>query len=598
MEKLYTIGGKQFFKRGGKFVPVMAGGGPTFDELRTQWSGIKTDLSDAGIDGENVDYNDHSASTWAKGLGALSTTMNALSPKKNPGTSPRALAASQAHTKNKSIETIGSGALGAAAMLDPTGTAMIADAALKVGRSAKNLINPGDEYGVSRSNVAEVAGNVLDPLGYYQQSFNIGKKYGVGHGLLNHLTFGIHGNNLMKDAVQKGIARDKRDEMGMRQGLNQGAYRNDSVYAQEGAVIKPKQATDEEPNVEIEDGEVVLADPRRIVQHGNGGTSLESKYAALFHGDKHGEDKDKDGMEGIPLTTGEAYVASDYLGLNGKRAGKGNKSVASEMKPYVKFLHNAEKFSTDPYKNNPVAIAETNRQLHLMKKEAERNKFLEEVNKMTKSKEKGISEIVDYMINNAPMEDLSEEEKASMAMLQQTQQPQQMNYNRMMARFGGHYMQQGGMAQPEPNPSQDRMSQLIEQTPSMDPNSAPAEGQQLSAEAQQMLQQLPPETQAQIMQLPVEQQEAAIMQAAQEMGLMQPEQPQPGMEQGVPMPEGEMPVEDMAAAQMGMEGGQPVMQCGGRMYRKGSMIKFQYGGKIRQGRISGFDSNKGTMILE
>ena len=270
------------------------------------------------------------------------------------------------------------------------------------------------------------------------------------------------------------------------------------------------------------------------------------------------------------------------------------------MKPYIKYLNGGETNSTDPYKNNPIGIAETNRQLGLLKNEAEKNKFMQGINSIAKKKDSGLADVLSYMIENAPMEDLNEQEQNQLTQAtsqlnnqinNQNQQP--MNYQRMMARFGGHYMQQGGMTQPEANPSGDRMDQLISQSPGIDQQEMPSQGGQLSPEAQAALQQLPPEVQEQIMQLPVEQQEAAIMQYAQQMQGAQQPAPQAGMPEGM-APQGG---EEMAQPEMGMEQGQPVMKCGGKMYRRGDYIRFQRGGKIQEGRISNINPQTGGFSL-
>lgn len=605
----HVINGKKFFKKGGRYYPAYQEGGDVTEDFGNAFSGYKSKFKEIfpkmNLEPANKWYN--SPSTWGTIADVGAVTLNSLANKPNPGTSARASAMGKSYTDDKQAANIGAGILGTAAMMDPTGTAKLIDTGVKLGRAAKNVINPGDEYGVSRSNAAEVTGNILDPLGRFQQSINIGKKHGFGEGVKDLMTFGVSGNNLMKDAVQKAEYKDKLDDMRMRQGMNQGSYRNDSVYAQRGAHIKPKSAY-EEPNVEIESGEIVLADPRNIQIHGNATTANESKYAAEFVGDKHGQDSDGDGKEGIPLTSGEAYVASDYLGVNGKKSGPGNKSVAAEMRPMTKFLHNAEIDDTDPYKNNPIAIKEMNRQMHNIKKEAERNKFMEELSKLTKKKDRNLNEVLEFMTTQAPMEDMTPEEQeminqsANQLNNQINNQQQNEMYNTKLNRaimaFGGHYMQQGGMTQPEQNPSSDRMNQLVQESPALAaPEQGQGQGGQLSPEAQQMLQQLPPEVQQQIMALPAQEQEAAIMEYAQQAGAGQPAQAPEGMGMAAGAPEqGGMPAE---GAEVGTDAsGQPIMKCGGKMYRRGDYIKFKHGGRVHEGRISNINSSTGGFSLD
>lgn len=612
----YNIGGKIFLKQGGKYVPKFTDGGT---EMKANaYSGLYKDPNAPAYTPPKDNTTDPKPpkkdwSMWAD-IGA--TALNSLARTPNPGTSARALAMGKSYTQGKGIETAGAGAMGIAAMADPTGTLKAVDSVMKVGRALGNVIDPGDEYGVSKSNAAKVTSSFLDPLGRLQQSFNIGKKKGWGEGIKDFYTMGVSGNNLMKNDVRRMENRDELDDMRMRQGMNKGTYRNDSVYAKDGAHIKPFNFTGE-PNVEIEAGEIVLGDPRRIGMRGDTSTSLESKYGAMFHGDKHGTDSDGDGLEGIPLTSGEAYVASEHLGLNGKKSGPGNKSVASEMKPYLKYLHGGETNPTDPYKNNPVGIAETNRQLGLLKNEAEKGKFLEGMQKELRNKDRNVKDVLSYISQNAPMEDLDSDEQAQVSeltnQLSNNQNQQPMYYNQPqqpMYRHGGHYFQQGGMAQPEADPSADRMTELVQETPSMDPTQGGAT--QLSPEAQQMLQQLPPDVQQQIMSLPPDQQEAAIMEAMQAQG----QAPQGGAPQeGMPadpnaapmdpaamgmdpaaMAGGEAPV-DPAMAEMGMEGGQPVMKCGGRMYRNGDYIRMKMGGNVRAGRLNSMNAMTGAFNL-
>ena len=607
----YNIGGKIFLKEGGRYVPKMQLGG-----WKEQIDGIKGTAKDTLNLGKNG-VGDTPKRDWTMGADMLATGINSLAQKPNPGLSPRAGAMAKTYNGDTRIENGLAAGMGIAASLDPTGTLKAVDSVMKVGRAVGNVVDPGDEYGVSKSNAGKITSSILDPIGRLQQTYNVGKKHGFGAATKDFLSFGTHGNDLLKNDVKMAEDKDERDTMRMRQGMNQGAFRNDGIYAKMGAHIKPYNGQTKEPNVEIEDGEIVLGNPTQIGMRGNTSTSLESKYGAMFHGDKHGTDSDGDGLEGIPLTSGEAYVASEHLGLNGKKSGPGNKSVAQEMKPYLKYLNGGETNPLDPYKNNPVAIAETNRQLGLLKNEAEKGKFMEGIGKELKNKDRNVKDILSYITKNAPLEDLNSDElgqvqEASNQLINSNQNQQPMMYNQPQYRQGGYYFQQGGMAQPEANPSEERMTELVQETPSIDPSQGGTT--QLSPEAQQMLQQLPPEMQEQIMALPPEQQEEAIMQAMQQQGQGQP---QPGMEgappQGAPQDPAAMGMDpaammggapqdpnapiDPAAAEMGMEGGQPVMKCGGRMYRNGDYIRMQMGGNIRQGRLNGMNAMTGAFNL-
>ena len=634
----HNIGGKNFYRVGGKYVPVPKyDGGGDIESGRNAMAGIRNTFNNVlGTGNKDNTYGDfqggsqtpnkwyNSPSTWGTALDLGAGFAKTLGAKKQPGLSARANAISKQYNDPNYINTIGGAGLGIAAMVDPTGISKLIDSGVKLGKGAKSLINPGNEYGVSTNSVAEVAGNMLDPLGRLQQSFTTGMKHGIGEGIKDFATFGVSGNNLQKKAVKEGLNADKKDDMQMRQGMNQGAYRNDSVYAREGAHVKPNYKNDLEKNVEIEDGEIVLGNPTTIDMTGNATTSLESKYGAMFHGDKHGQDTDGDGQEGIPLRSGEAYVASDYLGVNGKRAGKGNKSVAQEMKPNLAYLSSAEKNKLDPYSNNPIAIAEMNRQMHAIKRDAERNKFMEEVSKMSKKKDRNMNELLSFVTENAPKEDMSPDELNQLNNITNsvTNQNQNQMYNQMYSQ-----RQQGGPVSPEQNISGQEFSDLVAQSPSIDPSQPQpgmpqpgmpqeggpeGQGGQLSPEAQQMLQQFPPEIQEQIMQLPPEQQEQAIMEFAQQQGM--------GGEQGAPQgpPQGGDPAamggdpaamggdpaamgapeEMMGAPEMGTDpSGQPVMRCGGKIYRRGDYIKFQKGGQVYSGNINNINPYNNNFSL-
>ena len=241
------------------------------------------------------------------------------------------------------------------------------------------------------------------------------------------------------------------------------------------------------------------------------------------------------------------------------------------MKPYVKYLHNAEKYESDVYKNNPVAIAEINRQLEMIKNKAEEGKVLEGLGKVLKDKNRSVDAVMQYISENISNN-------------QTTQQPQTQMYQTPVSRFGGRYMQQGGMAQPEQNMSAESFDQLIQQTPTMENQGQPAQGgaTSLSAEAQQILAKLPPDIQQQIMQMPPEQQEGAIMEYAQQLGIA-PDQ------SGVNMAPDAAAQAEAPAPEMGMQQGQPVMRIGGNLYRQGSTIKYRNGGNIVSGVIENID---------
>ena len=499
--------------------------------------------------------------------------------------------------------------LDAASSLDPTGTTAIVNAALKVGKGVGNLVKNENEYGVSQSGAQEVIGNVFDPLGHVQQSLNIGKKHGFGEGLKNFATFGYTGNKLMEEDQKRGEDRVDYKSMAERQGLNKGNYRNDSVYAKRGVNLQSQPLSNKKkPNVEIEDGEILLGNPGSTTKYGNVTNSLTSKFATKFHGDKHGEDTDKDGMEGIPLNSDSGYIASNFLGMDGRKVNKqnGGKTVADEMTPLIDYLHQTEQNSQDAYRNNPVAIKEVLRQLEGMKNTAEVNKFRVELEKMIKNQEIPLEEVFAFIQQNAPTDDMSPEQLQGLeGMMPQPEQggmaqgpggPQQQmqgdpqDIMAMIAQQAGAAQQQGGMPpmpqqaknglnmynrynrfqqggpmpgqEQEQNPSSNRMEQLMQQSQQVPPSATNPAMQDMEPEVQQMFAQLPPEIQEQIMsqQLSPQEMEVAIMTAfesiqggqGQQMPPMGPGMEEQGGEQMDPaMMEQAMMAEQQALMQLG-----------------------------------------------
>lgn len=554
---------------------------------------------------------------------AISAGINGLA--KNPQQEATGkFTANQMNKFNKTGIQQGIGtALDTAAMLDPTGTMKIVNAGAKLAAAAGNVINPGNKYGYSDSNAAEVAGNILNPAKHIQQSFTIGKQYGAKEGIKNALTFGVSGNKLQKEQVNKGLKRDRDLEMSLHSGNNVGNFKNNSVFAQKGAYIKSTKAKDnEEPNVEIEDGEIYIGDISNVKRFGNSRTSMESKYAAKFHGDKHGEDKDKDGKEGIPLMSEGAYIASNYLGVDGKKARDG-KTVAKEMTPYVEYLADAEQNKSDKYKNNPVAIAYQLQTINAIKNDAERNKFKENLRKELNDKNSTFDSMLNFMKNNLPEQDMTSNQKQvalqTMNQLQAVEeqvaqdeynmelnkqgynptgdnnQPQmkQGGYNNInnnnnmsnykfsnpMGYLKSRYKQEGG----EVNQSEQAMNQMVQQAPSMNPQQQMSQGQTqsgmiegLSEQSMQIFQTLPPEVQQQIMQMPVEQREQAVQQMAQQMSQMQEQTPQ---------------TEEIQESQMRFGGNHKAI-------RLGEKIKYKCGGYMKSGTVTGYNPITGKVKVQ
>jgi len=512
-------------------------------------------------------------------------------------------------------------ALSTAAMLDPTGTSQIVKAAVDIGKGASNLIKNEDQYGVSQSGVQEVLGNALDPIGRLQKSFDLSKKYGAMEGVKNFATFGISGRNTQKNAIDRALNAEKREDAMMSYGNNTGNYKNNSVYAQAGAYLRNKPINDMvEPNAEIEDGELVIGNPKAVKLMGDVDTSMESKFGFKVHGDKHGQDTDNDGMEGIPVAaTEENYVASEYLGVDGKKSGKGNPSVAKVMGKNLNFLHQAERNPSDKYKNNPIALALQRKEMENTIHEAERNKFKEKLRGVAKKKDVDLNELV-QVIGEMPKKNMSSDEQMLLesalqssvnnsTMLDEIQQSnpelnnKEMGFNNYYSR-GGYYQQGGGMMpmeQEQADPSGEYGQELAAMAPGMegeDMGAAP----QLAPEVQEMFNQLPPEMQEQIMQLPPEQMEPAIMSAFEQMqGGAGPIDP--AMEGGMdpmmdPMMGGMEGMDPSAMAEqqaiMRM-GGYNSYKGGGRM-KPGCKVKFEMGGRMMEGTLRGYNAD-GSMNI-
>lgn len=555
---------------------------------------------------------------------AISAGINSLA--KNPQQEATGkFTANQMNKFNKTGTQQGLGtALDAAAMLDPTGTSKIVNAGVKLASAAGNVINPGNKYGYSDNNLAEVAGNVLNPFKRVQQIVNTGKQFGAKEAVKDYLTFGVSGNKLQKEQVNKGLKRDRDLEMSLHSGNNIGNFKNNSVFAKDGAYIKSTKAKDnEEPNVEIEDGEIYIGDISNVKRFGNSRTSMESKYAAKFHGDKHGEDKDKDGKEGIPLMSEGAYIASNYLGVDGKKARDG-KTVAKEMTPSIEYLANAEQNKSDKYKNNPVAIAYQLQTINAIKNDAERNKFKENLRKELNDKNSTFDSMLNFMKDNLPEQDMTSNQKQvalqTMNQLQaaeqqvaqdqynmelnkqgymptgdNNQQPQmkQGGYNNInnnnnmsnyrfsnpMGYLKSRYKQEGG----EVNQSEQAMNQMVQQAPSMNSQQQMNQGQTqsgmvegLSEQSMQIFQTLPPEVQQQIMQMPVEQREQAVQQMAAQMSQMQGQAPQ---------------TEEISENQMRFGGNHKAI-------RLGEKVKYKCGGYMKSGTVTGYNPLTGKVKVQ
>lgn len=579
----------------------------------------------------------------------LSTGLNSFTGDRRSGDRPGGKYVNNAfkgYDNNKMSNAVNLG-LGAAASLDPTGTSSIIKAGVDAGKAIGNVVRNEDEYGISQSNTQEVIGNIFDPIGGIQSSINLGRKKGVGEGLANWATFGVSGRKTKMDDLKKAQHAETVEDAMLSYGDNTGNYRNDGIYAQKGAFIREPDITDEgEPNAEIEDGELIIGNPANTKLMGDVDTSMTSSFVTKVHGDKHGQDTDRDGREGIPLISeGNNYIASNYLGIDGKKASKKNPSVAKAIEPHAKYLHNAENNPNDKYKNTSVGIAMQKREIERKINEAERNKFKEEIAAVAKKKDATLEDVL-ATLKNMPAQNLTPDEKLLLegaleagaktpTMLEQL--PQQklggnlktINNNSTMGfnnfyRRGGYRKQMGGAMDPMaammggegapqeqqgPPESSEYMNQLAEGAPGTEEADMAGVGQVtgLSPEVEEMFNQLPPEMQQQVLELPPDQMEIAVINMYEEMNAGGEEMdPMAGMEGDVD-PMAMMGGEEgmMDPAMMGAEGEEAaLMRMGGYnryksggMMKKGCKVKYKMGGRVMQGTFQGYDRD-GSMVID
>jgi len=272
-------------------------------------------------------------------------------------------------------------------------------------RGLTDTIDQKDEYGVSKSGVGAFFGNAMSPSKSITESIGIGQDYGAGSGIANFLTFGLSGK-AQKEAT-RGKVEAENDWLDNRKSQFDTSQNTNQNYAKDGKDIRitPYNSINNpniEYNAEVENGEIIIGDGISSLQHGGNSTSsMVSPYAVKLSGDKHSQDSDGDGQYGIPVKAQEGmYVASNYLGLNGKKARKGQKTVAKSMEPLVESLAMAEK-GGDVYNTNPELVKHQLAELEVMKNEAEKNKAAEELKKMLSKKDRNMAEISQFIQENA-----------------------------------------------------------------------------------------------------------------------------------------------------------------------------------------------------
>lgn len=143
---------------------------------------------------------------------------------------------------------------------------------------------------------------------------------------------------------------------------------------------------DPRAKIEIEGGEYVF-NPEGLNENSfkmldNTGKKHISSFGFLAQGKDHDP---VDNSAGIKVMEGDAYIASKYLGLDGKKSGKGNPSVASNMMKYGgKALGKGEERSWDRFainKHNPNALKHHLSLMDKVKRKAEANKLKEKIRK-------------------------------------------------------------------------------------------------------------------------------------------------------------------------------------------------------------------------
>lgn len=537
-KKIYRIGGMSYYLKGGKFIPMAQDGQNLYDTVGSV-SGqaantSKNYLEDAWGTAQQNAGGDQSnggmgMGQWGKLAGTagnfLSSAGNAMEQNQGP-IDPYVNQSTSNLRDHGAQDAVGTGMAALGAIPNPITQAI--SGFYQLGTGIRKVISPEDQYGVPKN---FVAASGISPSYALQKSINIGKGYDrkgrdlkdrSGKGFASFISHGITGQKEMNKMRDSAINRSRVEEAGRRRGLNKGNEPgNFSVYAKHGShlTLNPfySQQGKNQPNVEIEDGEYFLGNPGEVTKFGkNVRTSDRSQFGAKFHGDKHGRDSDGDGMEGIPLKAPEGYVFSDYLSSNGKKVNKGKKgrkkqdggmTVAEEVAPSMKHMSMADENSQDRYTNNPEGLANDQRNVEQIKNKAEQGKFMEDLAKQLKSKDRNFDEILNFIQESAPTEDMDQDQLTKL--------------NGIVKKLGGKYQEGGmmpGQEQPQEqqgNPSNEH-AMALQQQASMDAGMDP--------QVAQMFQQLPPEVQQQIMQMPVDQREIAIMNYFQQQAQGQQEQ--------------------------------------------------------------------------
>lgn len=178
---------------------------------------------------------------------------------------------------------------------------------------------------------------------------------------------------------------------------------NKTKYQIGGSLPKLENGDNGVADAEIEGGEAVIGNPNDVTMYGGANAEHSSPVGFMANGANHGETNNA-GTEGIPLmSNSELYIGSKKLGLNGKIAKRGNPSVATVMKPYLKYAAKASD-SKDLYKKNPQALNTIQNELSTIQQIAEEGKFMEGLRKQVSNKNRNYQEVLNYIKQENPSE--------------------------------------------------------------------------------------------------------------------------------------------------------------------------------------------------
>jgi hypothetical protein len=208
----------------------------------------------------------------------------------------------------------------------------------------------------------------------------------------NAVNKGVSVNNALTRYTLPTATNESRKAMG-----NQLLYENpkENKYSvpnyQKGGKVKNNMK-----KAEIEGDEYVFnpegVDQTTLKMLNNSGVDYASPVGFLAKGNSHEQG-------GIDVLGGKAYIASKYLGVNGKRASKNNPSVAKEMlKAGGEVLHNSspsDKFSINE-KFTPNAFKYIKNKMQKVADKAETNKQIEESIKEINSEIKQLKSMNPY----------------------------------------------------------------------------------------------------------------------------------------------------------------------------------------------------------